>query len=358
MEEIKSKMPYVNLGRSGIKVSKFSYGNLSFWTQDIDSVQAQVNKMIKASFDAGINFFDTAEVYAHGAGEKMLGTALKALNVPRSDYVVTTKLYFGVFPETVNKVNQKGCSRKRLTEGMNKSLERLQLDYVDVVFCHRYDHHTPTIEVIQTIKDILESGKALYWATSNWPVERIFEAILLSDIIGCPRPICEQCEYSMFHRHEIERHYVPLFKDYGLATMIWSPLNGGVLTGKYNDGFPEGSRFHEHKDWWTQRTKKGALFSPENRDATFAKLRGLGEIAKELGCTQAQLAIAWTLKIDDVTNVIVGAKNEKQLKENLEALNFVDKITPEVAERIETLLDNRPEQDIDHSYDIPLPDRR
>ena len=357
MEDIKNKMQYVNLGRSGVKVSRLSYGNFASWTKDADA-QTTANKLIKQAFDAGINFFDTAEAYADGHAETQLGIALKELNVPRSDLVISTKIFWGKFDANTTAINNRGTSRKRLFEGVNGALERLQLDHVDVVFCHRYDYDTPTIEIVQAFKDLIASGKVLYWATSTWPVERVVEAILLADQIGCPRPIAEQVQYSMLHRHEVEKDYVALFDSYGYGTTIWSPLKGGLLTGKYNDGVPEGSRFDKFKGWWKQQTKKGALFSEENKDATVATLKGLGAIAERLGGSQAQLALAWTLKLKDVTTCILGAKNEKQLKENLEALHLVDKITPEVAEEIETLLNNRPVQNTNYQTRTPLPDRR
>lgn len=235
-------MQYVNLGRSGIKVSRFSYGN---WVNSEEDSEAQktANELVKLAYESGINYFDTAEAYSFGKGERQLGIALKELNVPRSDYVVSTKIFWGKFTNNTNGHNNVGTSRKRLVEGLNRSLENLQLEYVDVVFCHRYDHETPTIEVVQTMKSIIESGKALYWGTSTWPAVRVMEAMLLCDIVGCPRPIAEQCQYSMMVRNTIEKDYTALFDDYGLGTTIWSPLASGILTGKYNNGIPEDSRF-------------------------------------------------------------------------------------------------------------------
>lgn len=240
--EIKNKMEYVTLGRSGIKVSRLSYGN---WVNSEEDSEAQktANELVKLAWDNGINFFDTAEAYSAGKGERQLGIALKALNVPRSDYVVTTKIFWGNHPDNTNAHNNVGTNRKRLIEGINRSLENLQLEYVDIVFCHRYDHETPTIEVVQTMKSIINSGKALYWGTSTWPAVRVMEAMLLCDIVGCPRPIAEQCQYSMLVRDTVEKEYATLFDDYGLGTTIWSPLASGILTGKYNEGIPKGSRF-------------------------------------------------------------------------------------------------------------------
>ena len=325
-------MDYVNLGRSGLKVSRFSYGN---WINGEDDEEAQktANALVKLAWDNGINYFDTAEVYNHGQAERQLGIALRALYVPRSDFVISTKIFGGKFPENTTTVNNVGTSRKRLTEGLNRSLKNLQFDYVDVVFCHRYDEGTPTIETVQAIKDIIASGKALYWATSTWPPVKLMEAIHLCDAIGCPRPIAEQCQYNMLVRYEIESNYTDFFDDYGLGTTVWSPLCTGILTGKYNNGIPEGSRFAKNA------RVKGKFYdlyfgTDELREKTVAKMNGLAAIADKLGCSQAQLALAWTLKTDDVTTAILGASKVSQLEENLASLQFVDKLTPEVLKEI------------------------
>ena len=357
MEEVKKNMPYVNLGRSGLKVSILSYGSsLTFATKD--GAQEQANALVKHAWDSGINFFDTAEAYHDGNAEKVLGVALQALNVPRSDYVVSTKIFWGKFDENTTAINNRGTSRKRLQEGLTASLKRLQLDYADVVFCHRYDFHTPTIEVVQAMKDLIASGKVLYWGTSAWPADRVMEAILLSDIVGCPRPIAEQCEYSMLVREHVEKRYISLFDDYGYGTTIWSPLKGGLLSGKYNDGIPEGTRYHNYKRYYDRLTKNGGLFSEEKKEETFKLFKDLAEIAKRIGCTQAQLAVAWTLKCKDVTNCILGAKTLEQLSDNLGAVLVVDKITEEISEEIEGLLNNRPEAYVDYQTYLPLPNRR
>ena len=231
------------------------------------------------------------------------------------------------------------------------------MDYVDVLFCHRYDEETPTIETVKAIKEIITSGKALYWATSTWPAVKLMEAIHLCDAIGCPRPIAEQCQYNMLVRDEIENNYTDFFDDYGLGTTIWSPLCTGILTGKYNDGIPEGSRFAKNP-----RVK--SLFydlyfgTDELKAKTVAKLNAIGEIAKKVGCTQAQLALAWTLKSDDVTTAILGASKVSQLEENLAARQYVDKLTPEILKEIEDVLDNRPVRRTDFRYFAPLPHRR
>ena len=272
-------MEYVNLGKSGIKVSRLSYGN---WTNGEDNEEAQnkANTLVKLAFDSGINFFDTAEAYNRGQAERQLGIALKALGVPRSDYVVSTKIYGEKHPD--NKVNSVGCSRKRLYEGLVRSLKHLQLDYVDVVFCHRYDEGTPTIETVQAIKDLITTGKALYWATSTWPPVKIMEAIHLCDAIGCPRPIAEQCQYNMLVRDEVESNYTDCFDDYGMGTTIWSPLCTGILTGKYNAGIPKGSRFDKNPQYKVM-FYDNYFGTEELKKQTVAKLNALGRSPRDLG---------------------------------------------------------------------------
>ena len=357
MEEIKKNMRYVNLGRSGLKVSTVAYGSaLSFATDD--GGQEKANALVKYAWDSGINFFDTAESYSDGKAEKILGVSLKALNVPRSDYVISTKIFWGKHDQNTTAINNRGTSRKRLQEGLAGSLKRLQLDYVDVVFCHRYDFQTPTIEVVQTMKDIIASGKALYWGTSKWPADRVMEAILLSDIVGCPRPIAEQCEYNMLVRENVEKSLIGVFDDYGYGTTIYSPMKGGLLSGKYNEGIPEGSRYHKFPHLQKLLTKKGGVFSEENKEHTLKAFKGLAVIAEKLGGTQAQLALAWTLKCKDVTTCLLGAKNIEQLSDNLGAILVADKITEEISEEIEGLLENRPELYVDSQTFLPLPNRR
>lgn len=230
------------------------------------------------------------------------------------------------------------------------------MEYVDVVFCHRYDEDTPTIEVVQAMKSILESGKALYWGTSTWPAVRVMEAMLLCDIVGCPRPIAEQCQYSMLHRKPIEKNYIALFDDYDLGTTIWSPLASGVLTGKYNNGIPNGSRFANEEYAYILDEYLGE--TEEEKEATIKKLKGLASIAEKIGCSMAQLALSWTIVSKDVTTCILGASKVSQLEENLKALEFVDKITPEISEEIEVILNNRPTLETDYRNRCILANRR
>lgn len=347
-------MKYVRLGKSGMKVSKLSYGN---WTNASDEEEAQkiANSLIKTAWEHGINFFDTAEAYNNGSGEKQLGIALRSLGVPRADYLVSTKIFWGDFEEDTINVNNRGISRKRLMEGLNRSLKNLEMDYVDVVFCHRYDEETTTLEVVEAMKAILDSGKAIYWGTSAWPPVRVMEAMLLCDIYHCPRPIAEQCQYNMFQREPIEKKYVALFDDYQLGTTTWSPLASGILTGKYNNGIPEDSRFANHGKYIFIFNK---YMGGDAKDTTLKKLEELAVVAKKIGCTMAQLAIAWILISKDVDTCIFGASKISQLEENLKALEFVDKITPEISEEIEGILKNRPTQGTDYRNRSVLAKRR
>jgi voltage-dependent potassium channel beta subunit len=300
--------------------------------------------LVKLAFENGINFFDTAEAYGQGDGEQQIGVALKALGVHRSEYVLTTKLYIGVRRDTKNNKNEFGTSRKRLIEGVDRSLKLLDHAYVDVLFCHRYEETCPTLEVCQAMKSIIESGKALYWATSEWPAARIMEAILLCDQIGAPRPIADQCQYNMLERSKVEKEYSPLFDSYGYGTTIWSPLASGVLTGKYNKGVvPEGSRFANNPDLKRIFDK---YYGEQTKDKTVKMLNDLELIATELGCTLSQLALAWTIGYKHVSVAILGATSEEQLKQNLAALPIAEKIHGEVAGRIIGILNNAPQQDM------------
>jgi voltage-dependent potassium channel beta subunit len=346
------KMQYVSLGNSGLKVSRFSYGN---WVNCAKDAQETSNKLVKLAFERGINFFDTSEVYGSGEGETQLGISLKLLGVPRSDYVLTTKLFWGHQEGNKNLHNLFGTSRKRIIEGANRSLKRLQHDYVDILFCHRYDHTTSVLEVCQAMKTLIETGKALYWATSEWPAVRIMEAIHLCDKIGAPRPIADQCQYNMLEREKVERDYAALFDDYHLGTTIWSPLAGGILTGKYNNGIPEGSRFANNPQYQSIFDR---WLGDKVKETNIKKLNDLEAIAKELGATLTQLALAWTIRNKDVSTCIFGASSEEQLLQNLTAQDFVDKITSEVEARIEAVLGNAPEQEKNWVTWQPLPGRR
>lgn len=346
------KMQYVTLGKTGLKVSRFSYGN---WVNCPKDAQANSDKLVKLAFDNGINFFDTAEAYGAGEGEKQMGISLKALKVPRTDYVLTTKLFWGKFANNVNDKNMVGTSRKHLVEGVERSLKNLGHDYVDILFCHRYDHTTPILEVVQTMKSLVENGKILYWATSEWPAIRIMEAMHIADKIHGPRPIAEQCQYNMLERKKLEADYSVFFDDYHFGTTIWSPLASGILSGKYNKGIPEGSRFDKNPQY---KSIFERWLGDDVKEKTIKKLNDLEAIGKEIGCSLTQLALLWTIHNKDVTTCILGASSEEQLTENIAALQFASQYTSAIEAKVEAILGNAPEQERNMLTQQFLPGRR
>ncbi len=315
-------MNYRHLGRTGIRVSELSFGSWVTFKNQVD-VKAAV-QIMSAAFDAGVNFFDNAEVYASGKSEEVMGAALKQLKWRRSSYLVTTKLYWGLH-DGVNERNT--LNRKRLIEGINGSLERLQLDYVDVIYCHRADETTPIEETVWAMHNIIERGKAMYWGTSEWSAAEIVQAIEIAERHHLHKPVVEQPEYNLFERKRFSGEYVRFYKDYGYGSTIWSPLASGLLTGKYNSGIPKNSRGALKGYEW--------LHDSLTNKEKLAKVDALGKIAEELGCTTAQLALAWCLKNQNVSTVITGATSVKQLKENMKAAEVAPKITSEVMERID-----------------------
>ncbi len=315
-------MNYRHLGRTGIRVSELSFGSWVTFKNQVD-VDAAV-ELMSAAYDAGVNFFDNAEVYASGKSEEVMGAALKRLKWRRSSYLVTTKFYWGLY----NGVNEKSTlNRKRLIEGINGSLARLQHDYVDVIYCHRPDKTTPIEETVWAMHNIIEWGKAMYWGTSEWSADEIVSAIHIAEKHHLHKPITEQPEYNLFERKRFEKEYARLFQDYGYGTTIWSPLASGMLTGKYLKGIPKDSRANLKGYNWLQKDVK-------NKDR-LAKVRALQPIAKELGCTLSQLSLAWCLKNPNVSTVILGASKVDQLHENLKATKFVPKLIPKVMEKID-----------------------
>ena len=323
-------MNYRSLGRSGLKVSELSFGSwVSFGLQ---MGEDPARECMAVAYAAGVNFFDNAEVYANGQSETVMGNVLKKLAWRRGSYLVSTKFFWGLNdgPNEKNTLN-----RKRLLEGMDGSLKRLQLDYVDLVFCHRPDPTTPIEETVWAMHDIVSRGKAVYWGTSEWSAAEIMEAWQIADKHHLHKPVMEQPQYNMFNRQKIEHEYARLYRDIGLGTTIFSPLAAGLLTGKYNDGIPGGSRATLKEYEWL----KPALTDPGRID----KARQLAPIAAELGISMAQMALAWCLKNPQVSSVITGASRVEQVHENMQALEAVDKLTPEVMARIEAVLGNKPE---------------
>ena len=317
-------MEYRHLGKAGIRVSELSFGSwVTFHTQaDINAA----SEMMSAAYDAGVNFFDNAEAYASGKSEEVMGAALKQLGWRRGSYLVSTKLYWGLH----NNVNERNTlNRKRLIEGINGSLERLQLDYVDLLFCHRSDSTTPIEETVWAMHNIIEWGKALYWGTSEWEAAEIVAAIEIAERHHLHKPVMEQPRYNLFERQRFTKQYERVYKDYGYGTTTFSPLANGLLTGKYNKGIPAGSRAAlKGYDW---------MHDNVTDQQKLANVRALEPIAKELDCTLSQLAIAWCLKNPYVSTVITGASRVEQVRENMKASDVAPKLTPEIIGRIDAI---------------------
>ncbi len=324
-------MNYRHLGRSGLQVSELSLGSwVTFHNQaDVDAAV----ELMSAARDYGVNFFDNAEIYAGGKSEEVMGAALKRLGWRRSSYLVSTKFYWGI-NDGVNEKNT--LNRKRLIEGINGSLQRFGLDYVDLIFCHRPDPTTPIEETVWAMHNIIEWGKALYWGTSEWSAAEIIAAIEIAEKHHLHKPVMEQPHYNMLVRERFEKEYARLFKDYGYGSTTWSPLASGLLTGKYNNGIPAGSRGALPGYEWLRDS-----LTDEQR---LAKVRALQPLADEIGATLAQMAIAWCLKNPNVSTVITGASRVQQVHENMKALEVVEKLTPDFMKRIDEILGNNPSQ--------------
>jgi voltage-dependent potassium channel beta subunit len=328
-------MEYRNLGGTGLKVSALSYGAwVTFGPQMNEEIAADC---MHRAYDAGVNFFDNAEAYAAGVAEEIMGAVLAKSGWDRSSYIVSTKIFWGG-----DGPNQRGLSRKHILEGADASLTRFGLDYVDLIFCHRHDLHTPVEETVWAMNHVIQQGKALYWGTSEWPAQRIFEAYHVARREHLIPPVMEQPQYHLFHRDRFEKEYLPLYKEIGLGTTIWSPLAGGLLTGKYNDGIPDDARASLEGFEWLRSRYEG-----DKADRTIAKIRRLVPVAEDLGCTLAQLAIAWCLSNPNVSTVITGASRPDQVSENMKAMDVVEKLTPEVLERIEAIVETEPKPEYD-----------
>jgi voltage-dependent potassium channel beta subunit len=318
-------MEYRYLGRTGIRVSELSLGSWVTFHRQVDIDHAV--ELMSAARDAGVNFFDNAEVYSKGKSEEVMGAALKKLGWRRGSYLVSSKFFWGLN----DGINEKDTlNRKYLMEAIDGSLKRFQLDHLDLIFCHRPDAHTPIEETVWAMHNIVESGKAIYWGTSEWSAQEIVSAIEIAERHHLHKPVMEQPEYNMFHRQVFEVEYARLFRDYGYGTTTWSPLASGLLTGKYNDGIPEGSRGTLKGYEWLQ----DHLTNP----TLLKKVKQLSEVAADLGATTAQLALAWLLKNPNVSTVITGASRVEQVKENMKALDVVPKLTDSVMQEIEKIL--------------------
>jgi len=328
-------MQYRRMGRTGLQLSVLSYGSWVTFHKQIDDSKA--DELMGIAYDNGINFFDNAEVYALGESEKMMGRVLKKKNWDRTSYTVSSKAYFG-WRGKANKPNQTGLSRKHLVEACHEALQRLQVDYLDLFFCHRPDVNVPISEVVWTMNHLIQQGKVLYWGTSQWSGAEIMEAHRVAAQNSLIGPTVEQPQYNMFERFKVEQDYLPVYQNVGLGTTIWSPLAAGFLTGKYLEGIPEDSRlgltgFDWLKERWLQEEK-------------IKKLKKLVAVAEKLGVSMATLAIAWTIKNPNVTTTILGATKKEQLTENLKALEVANLLTAEVMDKIEKVLGNKPFMDL------------
>lgn len=313
-------MEYRRLGQSGLQLSELSLGSWVTYHNQVDSKQA--TEMLAAAMGAGINFFDNAEAYAQGESEVVMGTAFKALKCPRLDYVVSTKFFWGLETKGL-KVNQRNTlNRKYLMQAIDGSLKRLQLEFVDLVYCHRPDPFTPIEETVLAMSDMITQGKALYWGTSEWSASDIKTAYDIADKYHLHKPVMEQPQYNLFHRKRVEEEYAPLYESMKLGLTTWSPLASGLLTGKYQSGVPKESRGAMQNMSFLLPSLTDPI-----KNETVAKLAVL---AKELGGNVAQLSIAWALNYQQVSSVILGASNISQLQDNLGALALKEKLTPEV----------------------------
>jgi voltage-dependent potassium channel beta subunit len=324
-------MEYRFLGRSGLKISALSLGAwITYGGQVGEEIASQC---MQAAYDSGVNFFDNAEAYAGGKAEIVMGNVIKRKGWKRSNLVISTKIFWGG-----DGPNETGLSRKHLIEGIDASLKRLQLDYVDLIFCHRPDLYTPIEETVWAMNQILNQGKALYWGTSEWSAQEILEAYGIARREHLIPPLMEQPQYNMLHRERVEREYARLYREIGYGTTIWSPLASGMLTGKYSQGIPEGTRITLSGFNWLRKE-----FESEQGKKNIEKVGQLIPVAKELGCSLAQLAIAWCLKNPNVSTVITGASKAEQVNENMKALDVAARLDVDVMERIDDILDNKPE---------------
>ena len=319
-------MHYRRLGSAGIKVSEISLGSWITFGNQVDDERG--SDLVHAAYDQGVNFFDNADVYASGRAEIVMGKAVKDL--PRSSFLISTKTFFPTMPGP----NGRGLSRKHITDSIHASLKRLDVEYIDLYFCHRYDPDTPLEEVVRMMNDLIQQGKILYWGTSEWEAYQIAEAFGIARQFGLQPPSMEQSQYNLFRRDRFELHLAPMSKEIGLGIITCSPLYSGILSGKYNLGVPSGSRATLPELEWVRE-----LITPQR----IATVRQLGLVAREMGITPAQLAIAWILRRKEVSSVITGTTSPEQLDENLVAAEVVDKLTDDVLEIIEKTIKNIPE---------------
>lgn len=321
-------MNYRRLGKAGIKISELSLGA---WVTYGGQVGEDIAiKCMSAAYDAGVNFYDNAEAYARGNAEIVMGNVIKKLGWRRDGIVVSSKVFWGG-----DGPNDQGLSHKHIYEACRNSMKRLQLDYLDLFFCHRPDPNTPIEETVRAMDDLIHQGKILYWGTSEWSAADIMHAYSVAREYDLTPPTMEQPQYNMLHRDRVEKEYLPLYREIGLGTTIWSPLSSGLLSGKYNDGIPPGSRATLKGYEWLREY----IITPQNLE----KVKKLQPIAAQLNCTLAQLALAWCLKSPYVSTVITGASQPEQVVENMKALEVTPKLTSDVMGKVEAVLGNKPQ---------------
>lgn len=330
-------MKYRFLGRSGLQVSALSFGSWVTFGDQIDEDIAY--KSMKEAYDAGVNFFDNAEAYADGQSEVMMGNIIQKAGWKRSDLVLSTKIFWGG-----EGPNDQGLSFKHIKEGAEAALKRLKTDYVDLIFCHRPDKFTPLEETVWGMNQMIKEGKALYWGTSEWSASQIRQAYDIARSEHLRPPLMDQPQYNMFRREKVEQEFARLYDEIGLGTTIWSPLASGLLTGKYNNGVPEGSRLSLEKyDWLKEK-----LLETERGRQKLQKVEELSVIADEASIPMPQFALAWCLKNPNVSTVITGASKPEQVRQNMKAVDVVDKLTPDIMSQVEEVLDNKPEKEPDY----------
>ena len=319
------------MGKTGLQLSLLSYGSWVTFSKQVDDSAS--DRLMGLAYDNGVNFFDNAEAYEGGRSEEMMGRVLHKKNWDRTSYCVSSKAFFGLYGKD-NKPNQQGLSRKHLTEACHQALRRLQTDYLDLFYCHRPDRETPMEEIVWTMNILLQQGKILYWGTSEWSAAEIMEAHAVADKLSLIGPAMEQPQYNLFERQKVEHDYYTIFRNVGMGATIWSPLASGLLTGKYNDGIPEGSRLAlDNYSWLKDRMMQ---------DDKIAKVKKLDKVAKELDTSLATLSIAWCIHNPDVTTAILGATKEKQLTENLQALTLYPKLTSQIMKEIDEIMGTKP----------------
>lgn len=323
-------MEYKRLGKSGLQLSALSFGSWVTFGKQIGNNTAE--ELMSIAYDNGVNFFDNAEIYSRGKSELLMGEILKKKSWSRSSYCLSSKVYFGYED---GKPNQTGLSRKHIIEGCHAALKRLQVDYIDLFYCHRPDKNTPIEETVWAMNSLIQQGKILYWGTSEWANDEIMQAFVVAERNRLIGPTMEQPQYNMFERTKLEKDYLLLFRDFGLGTTIWSPLASGLLTGKYSDGTPTDNRLHiEGMDWLKERTL--------GDNSRIEKTKQLNVLAKELGVSLSKLAIAWCVKNPNVSTAILGASKPEQLKETITSLDVLPLLTTEITEKIEAILQNKP----------------